>query len=391
MRRLLLLVSALVWVDTMLFAALTPLLPRFADSLHLSKAGAGALVGAYAAGALVGGLPGGAAAARLGSRRAVLVGLTLMGLASVGFAFAHGFWTLAAARFLQGGGSAFTWAGAFTWLLAAAPRERRGELIGSALGAAIFGALFGPVVGAIAALLGRAPVFASLAALAVVLGWWTLRLEPVPPEHPSTRAVSRALRNPTFLGGLALMSLPALLFGVVQTLAPLHLSAAGWGAAAIGAVFLTSAGCEGALSPVVGRFLDRRGALLPVQLSLLLAVVFSVGLSLGLRPLAYVPLVVLACSAYGVLFTPAFVLIADGAEGSGLPQGMAFGLMNAAWALGALLGPAAGGALAAASGDVVPFLGAAGLCAAAFLSVERSRLHDARVGELGDDAAADRP
>ena len=68
MRRLLLLVSALVWVDTMLFAALTPLLPHFAHSLHLSKTGAGVLVGAYAAGALVGGLPGGAAAARLGAR-----------------------------------------------------------------------------------------------------------------------------------------------------------------------------------------------------------------------------------------------------------------------------------------------------------------------------------
>ena len=195
MRRLLILVSALVWVDTMLFAALTPLLPRFTHSLHLSKAGAGALVGAYAAGALVGGLPGGAAAARLGSRRAVLVGLTLMGASSLGFAFVHGFWALAAARFLQGGGSAFTWAGAFAWLLAAAPRERRGELIGSALGAAVFGALFGPVVGVFAAWLGRAPVFAALAGLAVVLGWWTLRLEPVPPERPSFVAVARALRS----------------------------------------------------------------------------------------------------------------------------------------------------------------------------------------------------
>ena len=88
MRRLLLLVSALVLVDTMLYAVLTPLLPHFADDLGLSKGQAGVLVGAYAAGALVGGLPGGVAAARMGARRAVLVGLTLMGLSSLGFAFA---------------------------------------------------------------------------------------------------------------------------------------------------------------------------------------------------------------------------------------------------------------------------------------------------------------
>ncbi len=365
MRRLLLLVSALVWVDTMLFAALTPLLPSF----HLTKASAGALVAAYAAGALVGGLPGGAAAARLGSRRAVLVGLTLMGIASVGFAFVHGFWPLAGARFLQGCGSAFTWAGAFAWLLAAAPRSRRGELIGSAMGAAIFGALFGPVVGAAAALLGRASVFTALAGLAVVLAVWSFRIDPVPPEPPSTAAVKRALRSRVFVGGLALMSLPAFLFGVVQVLAPLRLHAAGWGAAAIGAVFLVSAGLEGTLSPLVGRFLDRRGPWLPVQLALALGAVFSVCLALGLRPLGYVPFILLAGGAYGVLFTPAFVLIAEGAERSGLPQGMAFGLMNAAWATGALVGPAAAGAIATATGDVVPFLVSASLCAAGFAAL----------------------
>src|SRR4029079_13059666 len=122
--------------DTILSAALPPLLPHFAHELDLSKTRAGALVAAYAAGALIGGLPGGFAAVRLGSRRAVLVGLTAMSLSSVGFAFAGSFDTLFLARLLQGCGSAFTWAGAFGWLLAAAPRKRRGELLGSAMGAA---------------------------------------------------------------------------------------------------------------------------------------------------------------------------------------------------------------------------------------------------------------
>src|SRR5436853_657659 len=373
MRRLLLLVCAVVWVDTMLYAALTPLLPHFTHTLHLSKAGAGALVAAYAGGALLGGLPGGVATARLGARRAVLVGLTLMGLASLGFAFAHGFWPLAAARLLQGAASGFTWAGSFAWLLAAAPRARRGELIGTALGAAVFGALFGPVVGAAAALLGRAPVFAALAALAVVLCAWTLRIESAPPEAPSVSAVGRALRNSRFLSGLALMALPSLLFGVLSTLAPLRLADAGWGAAAIGGVWLVGASFETVLSPVAGRVLDRRGVLLPVQSALAAAVAVSIGLAASPRPLVYVPLVILAGGAYGVLFTPAFALIAEGAERSGLPQGMAFGLMNAAWASGALIGPAAGGAIAAASGDVAPFVIAAVLCATALVAVLRQR------------------
>jgi MFS family permease len=387
MRRLLLLVCALVWVDTMLYAALTPLLPHFVHDFHLSKAGAGVLVAAYAAGALVGGLPGGAAAARLGARRAVLVGLTLMGLASLGFAFAHSFDALAAARFLQGVGSGFTWAGAFAWLLAAVPGERRGEVIGTAMGAAVFGALLGPVVGAAAALLGRDVVFTALAGLAVVFAVWTLRIEPIPPDEPSLAAMRRALRDSLFVGGLCLMALPSFLFGVLSTLAPLHLSAAGWGAAAIGAVWLVGACLETVISPVAGRVVDRRGVLFPIQLALTAAIPISVGLAVGPRPLAYVPLIVLAGGAYGALFTPAFALIAEGAERVGLPQGMAFGLMNAAWAMGALVGPAAGGAVAAATGDVVPFLCSAAFCAAALAAVRRARHRTAARAALPSDLA----
>src|SRR5262249_57511769 len=89
----------------------------------------------------------------------------------------------------------------------------------------------------------------------------------------------------------------------------------------------------------------------------------SVGLAATPRPLLYVPLLIVASGAYGVLFTPAFALIAEGAENSALPQGMAFGVMNAAWALGALIGPAVGGAVAAATADVVPLLASAVLSA----------------------------
>jgi len=381
-RRLLLLVSVLVFVDTMLYAALTPLLPHFAHEFHLSKARAGTLVAAYAAGALIGGLPGGWAASRFGTRRAVLVGLTAMGLASLGFAFAGSFWMLFLARFLQGLGSAFTWAGAFAWLLACAPRERRGAMIGTAMGAAVFGALFGPVIGAAAALAGRATIFCALVGLAVVLVVWTLRL-PTPEDEPHTSyaAVQRAVRERQFIAGLALMALASLLFGILSTLGPLHLAHAGWGAAAIGALWLVGAGFETIEAPWVGRISDRRGPLTPTRVALVSATVVSLALALGARPLLYAPLVVLGAASYGVLFTPAFALIANGAEAAGLPQALAFGVMNAAWALGAVTGPAAGGAIANATGDWIPFVLGAAVCSAAFVAVRPRSVR--RAAELG--------
>lgn len=379
-RRLLLLVAVLVAVDTMLYAALTPLLPHFAHEFSMSKGKAGVLVAAYAAGALVFGLPGGMAAVRLGPRRAVLIGLVLMGLASLGFAFVGSYWGLFAARFVQGGGSSFTWAGALAWLLAVAPKEKRGELLGTAIGAAVFGALFGPVIGAAAALLGRSVVFTTLAGLAVVLGAWALRLEDARVEEPSKDALAAALRNRRFVAGLVLMTLPALLFGILSVLGPLHLSGAGWGAAAIGGVWLFAAALESIQGPIVGRIVDRRGSLFPVRIALAAGVVVSVALAFGGRPVVYVPLLVLASLAYGMLFTPGFALLADGADAVGLAQGMAFGLMNAAWATGAVVGPAAAGAIAGATGDIVPFLLAAVLCAATLVVVRpRARRESATV------------
>jgi MFS family permease len=388
MRRLLVLVCALVAVETMLVAALTPLRPHFAAEFGFSKSRVGVLVAGYAAGALVGGICGGMLAARIGGRLAVLIGLALMGVASLGFAFAGSFATLFTARFIQGCAGGCLWAGAFAWLLALAPRERRGELIGTAMGAAVFGALLGPVLGALAAIVGRGPVFAGLAALAVALALWARRIESAPAEQPSVSALLRAVRHPRFMAGLALMALPSLLFGVLAVLAPLHLSAAGWGAAAIGAVWLVGAGLETVQAPLIGRLSDRRGRFLPVRVALVAGTAVSLLLAIGLRPLAYAPLIVLACLAYGMLFTPAFALIADGADDVGLAQGMAFGLMNAAWALGAMVGPAAGGAIANATGDWIPFVLASALCVAAFVAV-RPRSEDEGAAVLVDRLARD--
>src|SRR5919106_3208333 len=120
----------------MLYAALVPLLPHYADEFGLSKGQAGLLVGAYAAGALIGALPAGLAASRFGPRRAVVGGLLVMAVASVVFGFAGDAWTLGLARLAQGMGSALSWAGGLAWLVAGAPPPRRGGVVRAAGGGA---------------------------------------------------------------------------------------------------------------------------------------------------------------------------------------------------------------------------------------------------------------
>ena len=387
MRRLLVLVSALVAVDTILYAALVPLLPHYAHVYGLSKTGAGLLSAGYAIGALVGGLPGGSAAARFGPRTAVLAGLTLMAVASLAFGWAGTIEALWVARFLQGFGSSVTWAGALSWLAAVTPRERRGAAMGTAMGAAVFGALLGPVLGAVASVVGTRIAFTAFAGVAGLLAVWALRFESAPADAQPISAALAALRDRGILSGLWLMTLPAILFGVLIVLMPLSLSDAGFGAVAIGAVWLVAAALEAVINPVIGHASDRLGELAPVRIGLVAAIVVSLLLALLSGPVLLVALTLAAGVAYGSFYTPSLVVLSDSAERIGLALGLVFGLMSFAWAAGNTVGPLVGGSLADALGNALPYALSAVLCALTLAFVRR--LQHERAAVLVDRLAGD--
>ncbi len=362
MRRLLVLVSVIVFVDAMLFGALAPLIPGYADEFGLSKTGAGLLVASFGAGALLGGIPGGLAAARWGPKVAVVAGLTLLAVASFAFAAAEGPWALGAARLVQGFSSTTTWAGALAWLTVATPRARRGELIGTAFGAAVFGAILGPMFGAVAEAVSVRVSFGVVGLVAAALAAWSATRPAAAPEHQAPGAVGRAFADRRFLGGLWLNTLPAWLFGTLVVLVPLQLDDGGFTPFAIGAVFLTAGLVETVVNPLLGRFSDRHGRLLPIRIALAASVVVSLAFAAarGTYPVAL--LTILAAITFGAFYTPGMALVSDRTETVGLSQAIGFGIMNTAWALGNMTGPALAGTIAERVGDAAPYGLAALLC-----------------------------
>jgi len=378
-RRLVLLVGAIVLVDTMFYAAITPLLPTLADQLGLGKNGAGVLTGAYAAGTLLGSLPAGWLIARAGVRPTVLLGLTLMAAAGLAFAFADTVVVLDAARFVQGIGGACSWAGGMAWIAQTAPRERRGELLGAAMSAAIFGVQLGPVVGALATAVGREVTFSSTVAFGVALAWFA-SATPAPRGVEALATPSSALRSRLMLAGMWLTALPAVAFGVLDVLAPLRLDALGASSLALGVTFFAAAGVEAILNPLVGRQTDRGGARAIVRAGLIAPVVALALLQLPQTALEMAVVVVLVSGLFGVLWVPAMALLTDGAERIGLDHGFAFAYFNLAWAAGFSLGSVAGGSLAEATADAVPYTAVAVLYAVSALValvVSRGRLSQA--------------
>jgi MFS family permease len=356
----------------MFFAMLTPLLPHYAHRFELSKAGVGVLAAAYPAGVLVGGIPSGLLAVRVGVKTAAVVGLAIVAATSITFGLAGSILLLDAARFIQGIGSACAWTASLSWLVAAVPENRSATLIGQTIGIAIVGALFGPALGGIASVVGAGWTFAAVAVLALCVAAFAVGTRaPAAGADQSPAPLLTALHNRSLLTGLWLVALPALLFGTTIVLVPLRLSEFGIGAAAIGGVFVTSAALEAIASPLSGRIADRHGRYRALSVSLFASAIGAAALPWPENAAALAVTAVLASAAFGLFWAPAMALLADSAQRIGLQVAWAFALMNLAWAPGQALGSAAGGAVADATSDAVPFLVLSGVCAVTLIALRR--------------------
>jgi predicted MFS family arabinose efflux permease len=356
MRKLLVLVSAVVFVETAFYAVLTPLLPELTREYGLSKSGAGILAGTYAAGTLVAAIPSGWLVAKIGVRRAVSAGLGLIAAASVMFAFADSIVMLDATRFAQGVGASACWTGGLGWVVRDAPAGRRGAMIGVIMGVATVGALFGPVLGGIASAVGTEEVFVAVALLSALLMLWAWATPgPAPVGEASLRALMTAVRDPRVAGGMYLMLLPAMLFGVIYVLTPLRLDELGAGAGAIALAFLGAAALEAVVSPISGRLTDRRGWIFPSCIGVVGGIIAMAVLPWPASAWLLGGLIVVLTPCLGFLWTPGLTLVGDGAEAVGVEPGYAFSLTNLSWALGLAIGSSGGASLAEVTNDHVPY------------------------------------
>jgi MFS family permease len=357
LRRLSLLAAVALSLEAALYSAVAPLLPHYRDELGLSKTAAGVLTASYTAGMVIGSLLGAVGSSRFGPKRTVVIGLIVLGVASVAFGFSGSVELLDGTRALQGLGAGIVWSGMLAWLIAAAPEGRRGQVLGSAMGAAIFGTLFGPVLGTLGVAVGPQVAFSFTALMTGAVGVAVVRA-PAPTRDPDLRSDWRRARRNGQLIGLTLLSLlPGITAGVINAVIPLRLDAGGVSEVAIGAVFLVGALVAALASPVAGRQSDRVGRVPLVVVGLGLGAPVLIALGLVNAPWVVAALVVVAFGCVVTLFSvPLMALLSQVAEAAGLTAGPAAALLNLTFAMGETIGAPSGAGLADATGDGMPFV-----------------------------------
>jgi MFS family permease len=377
--RVVVLVRALLGFESAMYSAVTPVLPHYAHVLHAAKPAVGVLTAAYPAGIIPGSLLGAWIAHRAGVRRTSLIGLLLFAVSIAGFGFGTDIVTLDALRFVQGIGCGFIWGGGLTWVIAVAPRERRGAVLGSVFAAAIFGTLLGPVLGTLAVTVGTRPVFTVVGIVSLGLVAWTVRHdEPAPwttgPE--SATPLRSAMRSRRIRLGSWLILLEAATIGATGTLLPLRLARFGASGIMIGTTFLLAALVSTRVAGPIGRTVDRRGAGLPLGVGLTLTAVLMALLPLPQTAVALAIVSVIALGGPLTAYTiPAMAMITNAAEQAGIPLAVATMLLNLAWAVGETVGAPAAANLSQATSDAVPLLLLSALMVVTLWPVIRARLN----------------
>jgi len=368
-----------VTIDSALLGLIAPLLPEIEERTGAGDAALGLALAAYAVPIAVLSLPLGRAADAVGRRALLVAGLLILAIGSVLVALSDSIGILMAARAVQGVGSAASWISALALVSDTAPPEHRGEALGVALGATSAGSIAGPALGGVTAQLlsFEAPflIFCGLAlalllAALVVLPHEGARTTPAVPALP---AIIRSTRSGIGAWAAAIMLGGACMLGLVEVVAPLDLDARfGLSSSAIGLLFAASIAVDAALSPLGGRWGDRRGRRGPAVTGL--AVTAASMLALAVLP--GVGGAAIALGIYGAGFSLTMAASVPWLDEAfpGRERGLAYGVLNLVYAAGYAIGPILGGlSLAVGDADLAYGLAAMALAVGALLLTIRSR------------------
>jgi len=378
-RRALLPLYGLILLETLVYVALIPLAPTFAEDLGLSKVETGALLAAGSFATIVVALPIGVLADRVGARALTTASAVLFTLSTLGQGLAGDFWSLLTARVAFGVAFGAVWTAGLAWL-ADGLHHSRATALGATVTVSGVAFAVGPAyAGLVGDALGPGAPFLVAAGAGALVTAALARRPPLAAGMSTTdttlASLAAAGRDALVLASLAVMVVLGFVAGGVSLLVPLELRRNGLSAGEIGLALSAASVLFTLVSALVARLGSR-----VVTLGTAGSAALAYGLTFLLLLLsgstaAALAFVLLRAPFWATLDTIVYPLGAAGARRASLGRGAVMGLLNLVWGVAATIGPLASGALAEAAGERWTFGLLAACCAvtgACMLSAHRA-------------------
>jgi MFS family permease len=381
-RRAVIVVYALIFYTAAMELAIVPLLPVFSAEFDLSTVGAGALLASASVTVMVASVPLGHLSDRIGARKMTIAAALVFSVAAIGQGLAQTYVVLLLSWALFGVGVAIAVTGSLAWLSDLLPETDRTAALGGAAAVSGIGVVAGPLFGGLVVEhLGRNAAFLIVALAMGLVGAatqiWTRDTRHEQSALPLLATVNAVRHEPLVIGGLTLVGLLGFVFGTVNVLIPLQLSANGLSSSQVGLAFSATAVVFVAVSLVVAR-LGARAVTVRVAA---IAVFAQAGLLaipiVSLTTVAMVSFLFLRAPVWAAAATISYPLTSLGAHRAGLGRGAIFGILNLVWGAAAVLSPLAGGAIAQAFGERWAYAVLALVCVSAGTFLASQREHTA--------------
>ncbi len=353
---LLVLVCAVVLVDSVGYGVVVPIIPLYAEKLGVGDFAIGFLFAAYAIALFVAAIPFGILSDRLGRKPFVLFGMFAMAGAFVFYALANSYPMLVFARALDGLTAAATWSAALALLGDRFEGGEMGTKMGWAMAAAAVGGIAGPLVGGILSdSLGHRSPFYAIGIVCLLGGLAAVFLEDPPRKERTSSLTWKALKPVYTSRNLMIACVVTLIttmgLGLLEPTMPLYLkNKFHLGTTGIGMIFGVTMLFYATASPLAGRLSDAVGRKKPIVAGLAATAVIAPFVAIFKNIVAVYVMMGLFGAAIAFFGTPSFPLVTDALSRASDPGeaslfGAAFGLLNVCWSLGYTLGPLLGGSL----------------------------------------------
>jgi MFS family permease len=326
-------------LDAAGYGIIGPAIPSVAETTGASISTAGLLVGTFGVGMVIAFWPSGVAIQRLGARPVAVASLGLIALGTIPLVATESLGPYFAARLVMGLGSGGLWSAICLGVIERWPGEEYKRLSG-VIAIYSVGGIAGPALGSIGGV--RGPFLAYLGV--VLAGFAAIRLIGPPSRHaPRFGSDRRVLRLPEYAVSATLVVLVALTVGTLDGVLPLHF-ASELSQVGIGVLFMGTSVVVAASAVLAARLpLRAAGA---ASVGIVVAGLAAAGLTGELW--AWIVALALTGFGFGLADTVSVGYLLEAASAERLIAATI--VWNQMFAIGYLVGPSIGGAVADAFG-----------------------------------------